>query len=105
MQVMSINSKNKTLNIIGLLLGMFGVIIIFCYGPPQPSFFPFDIITDSNIHQEVLDMRDKYDTLSKIGLGFIFFGFTLQLIAIIFYGHSNKKSLEKMEEIKIVEGN
>ena len=102
---MSINSKNKTLNIIGLLLGMFGVIIIFFYGPPQPSFFPFDIITDSNIQQEMLDMRDKYDTLSKIGLGLIFVGFALQLIAIIFYGHSNKKSLEKMEEIKIVEGN
>ena len=71
---MKINSKKKFLNIIGLVFGMIGVTIIFFYGPPQPSFFPFSIITDSNINQAVLDQKDKYDTFSKIGLGFFLLG-------------------------------
>ena len=97
---MELNHKKKVINIIGLSFGLLGVILIFFYGPPQPSFFPFDIITDSNIHQEVLDMRDKYDLFSKIGLVFIFIGFLLQLIAVILSDHTNKKSVEKIEETK-----
>jgi hypothetical protein len=94
------NSNRKYLNIIGLLFSMLGVAIIFFYGPPQPSFFPYDIITDDNLHRDVLDMRDKYDLYSKIGLGFVFVGFMLQLIATICFGHTNKKTIEKKEEIK-----
>jgi len=88
---MELNSKKKLLNIIGLSFGLVGVMIIFFYGSPQPSFFPYDIITDSNIHQEILDMRDKYDLISKIGLVFIFMGFLIQLFAVIISDHSNKK--------------
>jgi hypothetical protein len=97
---MAANSKTKLLNIIGLSFGLMGVLIIFSYGPPQPSFFPYDIITDDNIHQEILDMRDKYDLCSKIGLGFIFFGFLLQLLAVIFSGNSIKRVKVKIEETK-----
>ena len=95
---MKINSKKKFLNIIGLVFGMIGVIIIFFYGPPQPSFFPFSIITDSNINQAVLDQKDKYDTFSKIGLGFIFIGFTLQLIANVISDRTKRKSIHDAEE-------
>ena len=90
----NLNSKKRIFNIIGLVFGMLGVIIIFIYGPPQPSFFPYDIITDDNIHKEVLEMRDKYELYSKIGLGFIGSGFLLQLISACFSDnpkvHSNK---------------
>jgi len=96
---MEINRKIN-LNIIGLLFGMIGVIIIFFYGPPQPSFFPYDIITDDNIHQEILEMRIKYDLYSKIGLGLIFIGFLLQLFGVILSGRSEKRSVGNIEEIK-----
>jgi hypothetical protein len=77
-----------------------GVIIIFFYGPPQPSFFPYDIITDDNIHREILDMRNKYNIFSKMGLGFIFIGFLMQLFAAILSDRSYKKSIEKIEDVK-----
>ena len=96
---MRAQNKNRLLNIIGLLLGMTGIVIIFFYGPPQPSFFPYDIITDDNIHKEVLDMRNKYDLYSKIGLGFIFIGFLLQLFATVLSIQLNKKPNGKKEEI------
>jgi hypothetical protein len=88
--------KKKVLNIIGLSSGMIGVVIIFFYGPPQPSFFPFDIITDSNIHNEIIEMHDKYDLYSKIGLGFIGAGFLLQLISACF-SDSARESLNKLK--------
>lgn len=87
----------KILNIVGLSFGIIGVVIIFFYGPPQPSFFPYDIITDDNFHQEVLEMREKYDLYSKIGLGFIFSGFLLQLISVCISYQSNTVPIEKIE--------
>ena len=96
--MIKLNSKKRILNISGLMLGMFGVVIIFFYGPPQPSFFPYDIITDSNVHQEVLNLRDKYDLYSKIGLGFIGIGFLLQLISACF-SDSIKGISNKSEDI------
>ena len=95
---MKVYSSKKLLNIIGLLFGLVGVVIIFFYGPPQPSFFPYDIITDDNIHKEILDMRDKYDLCSKIGLGFIFIGFFLQLISIFFSDQLPSKSISDKAE-------
>ena len=88
----------KILNIIGLMLGMSGMIIIFFYDPPQPSFFPYNIITDSNVHQEILNLRDKYDLYSKIGLGFIGIGFLLQLISTCFE-NSIKEKTDKIKGI------
>ncbi|MCW8811088.1 MAG: hypothetical protein OQJ93_02065 [Ignavibacteriaceae bacterium] len=96
-----LNSKKRILNIIGLMFGMFGVVIIFFYGPPQPSFFPYDIITDDNIHREILEMRDKYDLYSKIGLVFIGGGFLLQLLSACF-SDSVKESSNKSEDKFII---
>lgn len=95
---MRIQIEGKCLNIIGLLMGMIGVIIIFIYGPPQPSFFPYDIITDDNIHKEVLEMKDKYELFSKIGLGCIFIGFSLQLIAIVVSDRTKRKPMHDEEQ-------
>jgi hypothetical protein len=96
---LQLSSKTKFMNIIGLLFGMIGVVIIFIYGPPQPDFNPYSYLIDDTINHEVLDLRDKYDALSKIGLGFIFFGFLLQLVSVVFSEGVNKKSKEKIKQI------
>jgi len=96
---MKLNNKCKWLSIIGLLFGMIGVAIIFFYGPPQPSFNPYSYLIDDTINQEVLNLRDMYDTFSQIGLSFVFFGFVLQLIAVFFSGREDKKSKGKIKPI------
>ena len=73
-------SISKKLNVIGLLLGIIGVIIIFSYGPPQPNFDPHRYLSDDYLNQEILDEKAEYDCLSKVGLGFIALGFGCQLI-------------------------
>ena len=76
-------SISKKLNIAGLVLGIFGVGIIFCYGPPQPNFDPHRYLSDDYINQNVLDNKAEYDCLSKLGLGLIAVGFGCQLYAAI----------------------
>ena len=96
---MELISRKRLLNIIGLSFGMLGVVIIFIYGPPQPDFNPYSYPTDDSINQEALNLRDKYDLCSKIGLGFIFVGFSLQLFAVILFNKVNKISDRKIEEL------
>ena len=73
----------KRLNIAGLLLGIIGVIIIFCYGPPQPSFDPNRYLSEPTQDKSVLVEKAKYDVWSKLGLGLIALGFGCQLYAAI----------------------
>jgi hypothetical protein len=75
--------KTKTLNICGLVFGIVGVLIIFKFGPPQPSFNPYTTLRDDTINQNVLGEKATYEMLSRIGLGFIAVGFGCQLIATI----------------------
>jgi hypothetical protein len=78
--------NRKTLNVLGLLCGIIGVIIIFIYGPPQPSFDTGIAlgIAGPEVAQhdaQVSALRHRYETCSRIGLGFILVGFILQFVA------------------------
>ena len=81
------------LNSVGLLLGMVGVLIIFRFGPPQPSFetgvslgledgtpLP-DGRTVAEHNSQVQQLRARYSRMSKVGLMLVFIGFSLQLWA------------------------
>ena len=75
----------KLLNVLGLILGLIGVIIIFIWGPPQPDLK--EGISRITAGQDVVENdirvkreRKRYNIMSKIGLGLVFFGFVFQLV-------------------------
>lgn len=84
-------SFRSWLNAIGLSLGILGVIFIFVWGPPQPSFERGDAITASDNTRlsdgRTVAQRDRdiaaeeqyYKLMSRIGLGLILVGFVVQL--------------------------
>lgn len=77
---------------LGLLLGMAGIVLIFRWGPPQPSFDEgvrraleeatvFDDGTKvSDIIAEQRERKRRHQFMSRFGLAFIFLGFLSQLI-------------------------
>jgi hypothetical protein len=86
----------RWLNVIGLIFGMIGVVIIFLWGPPQPSFQqgvwvglnPGTRLQDrggktvAEIDAETAATKTFYQHMSQLGLVFIFIGFGCQLIAV-----------------------
>jgi hypothetical protein len=86
-------TNQQLLNSIGLVLGMIGVIIIFRYGPPQPTFESGVAIgledgtvlsdgrTVADHDREVSRVRALYSRMSKFGLILVFVGFGFQLWA------------------------
>jgi hypothetical protein len=85
----------QILNSIGLGLGMVGVIILFIFGPPQPTLesgvslgledaTPIDSTgkTVAEYNRDVEKRRRNHSIISKIGLGLIFLGFAFQFWAI-----------------------
>jgi hypothetical protein len=81
------------LNRIGLFLGMVGVVILFIWGPPQPSLeggmsygleegtlLP-DGRTVAQYNKDVARLRQTHTVLSRIGLALIGVGFLCQLWA------------------------
>jgi hypothetical protein len=79
------------LNRIGLILGMIGVVILFIWGPPQPSLeggvglgleegtrLP-DGRTVAQYNRDVARLRQRHTCLSRIGLALIGVGFLCQL--------------------------
>ncbi len=89
--------NQKTLTVIGLILGMIGVVFIFIWGPPQPIFSQGSplLVGDNNIveykgEEMTVAERDNirehkrivHSVMSKIGLGLVFIGFACQLGAI-----------------------
>jgi len=81
----------KWLNAIGLSLGIVGVVFIWIWGLPQPSFERSVLIALEDAtplpdgrtaaqHAEETQARERhYRLMSSIGLGFILAGFALQL--------------------------
>ena len=79
------------LNSIGLVLGMAGVLLIFVWGPPQPSFeegvslgvTPATVLADgtkvADIIAEQKRKKRRHQAMSRLGLALIFFGFFCQL--------------------------
>jgi hypothetical protein len=86
-------TAQQVLNTVGLALSMVGVLIIFRYGPPQPSLeegvalgledgTPLaDGRTVAEHNRDVAMLRDKHQRMSKTGLALVFFGFGFQLWA------------------------
>ena len=84
----------QLLNSIGLVLGMVGVLVIFRFGPPQPTHeFGVGLSLEDNTplpggrtvvenNRDVERNKERYSCMSKVGLAFVFFGFALQLSAI-----------------------
>jgi hypothetical protein len=87
--------NSRLLNTTGLVLGIIGVLFLFVWGPPQPSFetgvsvglenaTPLDssgkTVADHN--REVEAKRKFYTTMSRSGLCLIMVGFALQLWAV-----------------------
>ena len=85
-----LRSVRRWLNGVGLSLGILGVIFIFVWGPPQPSFERGDPITASGnsrlpdgrtVAQRDTDIaaaEQHYRFMSRFGLSLILVGFVLQ---------------------------
>jgi hypothetical protein len=85
----------RWVNVLGLIFGMIGVVIIFFWGPPQPSFEEMGLAPDGDspiaaqdgktvaeVNAETAAMKEHYLRMSQLGLAFVFVGFGCQLIAV-----------------------
>jgi hypothetical protein len=80
------------LAVVGLILGMIGVVIMFIWGSPQPSFEEhvtrkvmdntkfIDGTTAKEYADNARKRKTRYTWLSRLGLGLIGVAFLLQLI-------------------------
>jgi hypothetical protein len=85
---------SHVLNTLGLVLGMAGVLVIFRWGPPQPEFSesvgigisPATVLKDgtkvADIIADARRLKDKHWKMSSLGLGLVFIGFAVQLVAV-----------------------
>lgn len=81
------------LNIAGLALNIAGVVILFIWGPPQPSFdegitVALDdriVFTNgtkvSDIKKNIRRLKRRHEIMSRVGLGLVLLGFVAQFIA------------------------
>jgi hypothetical protein len=70
---------SKWLNTIGLVFGVVGVVLIFIWGPPQPSFEGDSLLLESTNEAALAAKKTHYKRMSRIGLALIGLGFVLQL--------------------------
>ena len=95
----------KRLNKLGLLFGIIGVVIMFYYGPPQPSFtegWSIDaedgtVIDDSGktVAQHDIEIKaqlKRFKVMSHIGMVFVGLGFISQLAALNLPEPTSEKS-------------
>ncbi|WP_269540114.1 hypothetical protein [Cerasicoccus fimbriatus] len=73
--------KPKNLNIIGLIFGIIGVVMIFIWGPPQPNLSPEVFIEADGSPDQNIEKRKEYELKSRAGLFFVLIGFFFQLVA------------------------
>jgi hypothetical protein len=87
--------SNRWLNILGPCCGMVGVVVLFLWGPPQPTLetgvsigIEDGTVIDQKTGKTVADhnrdierKRVRYDILSKTGLGLVGVGFLCQFLA------------------------
>ncbi len=87
--------NNRWLNIFGLCCGMVGVVVLFLWGPPQPTLETGVSIaiedrtvidqktgkTVADHNREIEKKRVRYKLMSQIGLGLVGVGFLFQLVA------------------------
>jgi len=73
---------SKWLNTIGLACGIVGVVLVFIWGPPQPSFEGDSILLESSDTAALAAEKKRYKRISKIGLFLVGVGFVLQLWSV-----------------------
>ena len=86
--------NSRTLNSIGLILGIIGVVFLFVWGSPQPSFTEgtFMAVEDGTVidkngttagerDESIRNSRERYTILSRCGLSLIAVGFVFQIAA------------------------
>jgi hypothetical protein len=67
------------LNIIGLICGFAGTVVVWKYGIPA-----IDVLSEASYTEiQITDEMRQYTRLSRLGLGLIAFGFLLQLFAAL----------------------
>jgi hypothetical protein len=74
------------LNLIGLMLNVIGGLVIFKWGPPQPSFERHTLLSigeDPVRAAEVAALERRHYVMSRVGLALIIVGFVLQLPAAV----------------------
>jgi hypothetical protein len=71
----------EVINTVGLASNMAGVVVAFFYGFPQPSHEEGVFIVTEEATPDVTRRRKRYKVLSQCGLGLMFVGFGLQLLA------------------------
>jgi hypothetical protein len=74
------------LNLIGLMLNVLGGLVIFRWGPPQPSFEKENLMAwgdDPEHTAKVEALERRHRVMSRIGLSMIILGFILQLPAAV----------------------
>lgn len=83
----------QAITTVGLVLDIIGAVILFFYGPPQPSFeesvgLALEDATPLGEHETVANhkewvrrKRERYATISKVSMLIIAVGFLLQLVA------------------------
>jgi hypothetical protein len=76
----------RWLNTIGLGLGVAGVVILFIWGPPQPTFDEeaYLLLTGPDVQhvEDVRRLKHQYQIMSSFGLVLIGLGFGAQLMAV-----------------------
>ena len=76
----------RWLNTIGLGFGIAGVVILFIWGPPQPSFDEGSYLLlmgqDAQHVEDVRRLKRHYQTMSSFGLILIGLGFGAQMAAV-----------------------
>jgi hypothetical protein len=65
----------SSLNLLGSILGMLGVVVIFIWGPEIDRGVAHGIEPGTRLW--------RYTLMSKLGLGLIFLGFLSQAIAVV----------------------
>jgi len=78
-------------NVVGLCLGIMGVVLLFIWGPPQPSFEKGigigleagNVLSDGRTvaqHDNEIERKKQFtNRMSRLGLGLILVGFIAQL--------------------------
>lgn len=75
-------TASNVLNIIGLILDIFGVLMLFKYGlPPEVSKDGAVYIICNEHDEEEIKKAKKYVRFSTIALSMLFIGFVFQILA------------------------
>ena len=72
----------EILNLAGLVANVIGGVMLFIWGPPQPSFEEQGFLAlEGGPDLGVRSLRRRHEILSRVGLGLVILGFAFQLVA------------------------